>query len=104
MSPSPRREVLGRSRRRASGQLAYRCIMPSVVDVAKCYPTKVISTSDKAKFPGATHVPFDPARGSEAARQIVKLAVDAYPDRNQERARLCPASWPPVTSRKPRTG
>ena len=30
----------------------YQCIMPSVTDVAKCYHTQVISTSDKAKFPG----------------------------------------------------
>jgi carbon-monoxide dehydrogenase catalytic subunit len=42
----------------------YQCIMPSVVDVARCYHTRVISTSDKAKFPGATHVSFDPNRGA----------------------------------------
>jgi len=65
----------------------YQCIMPSVVDVAKCYHTKVISTSDKAKFPGATHVSFDPSRGAEVAREIVRMAVEAYPDRNQERVR-----------------
>ena len=66
----------------------YQCIMPSVVDVAKCYHTKVISTSDKAKFPGATHVSFDPSRGAEVAREIVRMAVEAYPDRNQERVRI----------------
>lgn len=66
----------------------YQCIMPSVVDVAKCYHTKVISTSDKAKFPGATHVSFDPSHGAEVAREIVRMAVEAYPDRNQERVRI----------------
>jgi carbon-monoxide dehydrogenase catalytic subunit len=66
----------------------YQCIMPSVVDVAKCYHTKVISTSDKAKFPGATHVPFDPRHGAEAAAEIVRMAVLAYPDRNPERVRI----------------
>lgn len=66
----------------------YQCIMPSVVDVAKCYHTRIISTSDKAKFPGATHVSFDPARGAEIARQIVRMAVEAYPDRNAERVRI----------------
>jgi carbon-monoxide dehydrogenase catalytic subunit len=66
----------------------YQCIMPSVVDVAKCYHTKVISTSDKAKFPGATHVSFDPRRGAEAAAEIVRMAVLAYPDRNPERVRI----------------
>jgi carbon-monoxide dehydrogenase catalytic subunit len=66
----------------------YQCIMPSVVDVAKCYHTKVISTSDKAKFPGATHVSFDPHRGAEIARDIVRMAVEAYPDRNRDRVRI----------------
>lgn len=66
----------------------YQCIMPSVVDVARCYHTKVISTSDKAKFPGAAHVSFDPSRGAEVAREIVRMAVEAYPDRNQERVRI----------------
>jgi len=66
----------------------YQCIMPSVVDVAKCYHTKIISTSDKAKFTGATHVSFDPAHGAEIARQIVRMAVEAYPDRNPDRVRI----------------
>ena len=66
----------------------YQCIMPSVTDVARCYHTQVISTSDKAKFPGATHVSFDPHRGSEIARQIVRMAVEAYPNRNRDRVRI----------------
>jgi carbon-monoxide dehydrogenase catalytic subunit len=66
----------------------YQCIMPSVVDVARCYHTKVISTSDKAKFPGATHISFDPRRGAEVAREIVRTAVQAFPNRNSERVRI----------------
>lgn len=66
----------------------YQCIMPSVVDVAKCYHTRIITTSDKAKFPGATHVSFDPLRGAEIAREIVRLAVTAYADRNPDRVRI----------------
>jgi carbon-monoxide dehydrogenase catalytic subunit len=66
----------------------YQCIMPSVVDVAKCYHTKIISTSDKAKFTGATHVSFDPEHGEEFARRIVRMAVESYPDRNHERVRI----------------
>ena len=66
----------------------YQCIMPSIVDVAKCYHTQIISTADKAKFAGATHVSFDPAHAAEIARRIVKMAVEAYPDRNPERVRI----------------
>lgn len=73
----------------------YQCIMPSVTDVAKCYHTQVISTSDKAKFPGATHISFDPHRGLEIGKQIVRLAVEAYPNRNPERVRIPvePVRW-----------
>jgi len=66
----------------------YQCIMPSVVDVARCYHTKVISTSDKAKFPGATHVSFDPERSDEIARDIVRMAVESFPQRNPARVRI----------------
>lgn len=66
----------------------YQCIMPSVTDVARCYHTRVISTSDKAKFPGATHISFDPRRGAELARDIVRTAVEAFPDRNPDRVRI----------------
>jgi carbon-monoxide dehydrogenase catalytic subunit len=66
----------------------YQCIMPSIVDVAKCYHTKIISTSDKAKFTGATHVSFDPKRGAEIAHRIVRMAIEAYPDRNHDRVRI----------------
>jgi len=59
----------------------YQCIMPSVTEVAKCYHTQVISTADKAKFPGATHVSFDPSHGLETAKQIVQIAVEAFPRR-----------------------
>jgi carbon-monoxide dehydrogenase catalytic subunit len=73
----------------------YQCIMPSVTDVAKCYHTRVISTADKAKFPGATHLSFDPRRGLEIAKQIVRLAVEAYPNRNPARVRIPvePVRW-----------
>jgi carbon-monoxide dehydrogenase catalytic subunit len=64
----------------------YQCIMPSVVDVAKCFHTRIISTFDKAKFTGATHITFDPARGLEIGRDIVKQAVDNFEKRVPRRA------------------
>jgi carbon-monoxide dehydrogenase catalytic subunit len=59
----------------------YQCIMPAVTDVAKCYHTKVISTFDKAKFKGATHISFDPKQGLEIGRKIVRLAVENFANR-----------------------
>lgn len=59
-----------------------QCIMPSLPDVAACFHTKVISTSPKAKFPGAMHIEFEEARGYEIAKEIVKTAVDNFPNRS----------------------
>jgi len=66
----------------------YQCIMPSVVDVAKCFHTEVISTADKAKFSGATHISFDPHRGLEIGKAIVRHGVEAYSNRNPDRVRI----------------
>ena len=66
----------------------YQCIMPSVTDVARCFHTQIISTSDKAKFPGAVHMPFDPKSGLEIGRAIVRRAIEAYPNRNPDRVRI----------------
>jgi len=66
----------------------YQCIMPAVTDVAKCFHTEVISTADKAKFTGATHISFDPHRGLEIGKQIVRRGVEAYTNRVPERVRI----------------
>ncbi|MBS1201511.1 MAG: cooS2 [Chromatiaceae bacterium] len=66
----------------------YQCIMPAITDVAKCFHTAVISTADKAKFPGATHISFDPHRGMEIGREIVRLGILAYGNRVPSRVRL----------------
>ncbi len=66
----------------------YQCIMPSIVDVARCFHTRIISTSSKARFPGATHVDLDPRRGRETGRKIVEIAVEAFANRNPARVRI----------------
>ncbi len=66
----------------------YQCIMPAVTTTAKCYHTKVVSTFDKAKFPGAEHISFDPQRGLEIGKQIVRMAVENYAKRVPERVHI----------------
>jgi len=63
----------------------YQCIMPSVTQTAKCFHTKVISTFDKAKFPDAEHISFDPERGLEIGKQIVRTAIENYENRIPEK-------------------
>jgi carbon-monoxide dehydrogenase catalytic subunit len=61
----------------------YQCIMPSVASVAACYHTKMISTSDKAQFPGMTHHEFHPENAEEKAVTIVREAVENFARRGQ---------------------
>lgn len=66
----------------------YQCIMPAVTETAKCYHTKVISTFDKAKFPGAEHISFDPTKGAEIGMRIVRTAVENFGNRVDERVNI----------------
>jgi len=59
-----------------------QCIMPALTELASCYHTKIISTSPKAKFPGATHIEFHEERAYEIAKEIVRAAVENYAARN----------------------
>jgi len=72
----------------------YQCIMPAVTETAKCFHTKVISTFDKAKFPGAEHISFDPSHGMEIGKQIVRTAVENYTNRVKERVNIPVESVP----------
>ncbi len=58
-----------------------QCIMPALVEHAKRFHTKVITTSKKAKIPGATHMQFDEHTAYETAKEIVKVAIENYPNR-----------------------
>jgi carbon-monoxide dehydrogenase catalytic subunit len=59
-----------------------QCVMPALGDLVGCYHTKLISTSPKAKFPGATHMEFDEETAYETAKAIVREAVENFQARN----------------------
>ena len=55
-----------------------QCVMPALGALAGCFHTKFISTSPKAKFPGATHMELKEESAYETAKQIVRVAVVNY--------------------------
>ncbi|HIQ20844.1 MAG TPA: anaerobic carbon-monoxide dehydrogenase catalytic subunit [Planctomycetes bacterium] len=65
-----------------------QCVFPALTEYQKCFHTKVISTSPKAKFPNATHVEFHEERAMETARRIVRIAIDNFGNRNPGLIRL----------------
>jgi carbon-monoxide dehydrogenase catalytic subunit len=60
-----------------------QCIMESLPDIAQCYHTKIITTSPKAKITGATHVEFDEHHALERAKDILRMAIEAYTRRGK---------------------
>ena len=65
-----------------------QCIMPALGALAGCFHTKFISTSPKAKFPGATHIEFHEERAYEIAKEIVRTAVENYRFRKPGQVRI----------------
>lgn len=62
-----------------------QCIMPSLPEMAARYHTKIISTSPKAKFRGAMHVQFNEEHAMDIAKKIITTAIEAYPNRIEEK-------------------
>ncbi|MCU0592709.1 MAG: anaerobic carbon-monoxide dehydrogenase catalytic subunit [Desulfobacterales bacterium] len=61
----------------------YQCIMPSLGTVAACYHTKMVSTSDKARFPGMEHQEFHPENAAAKAVALVKDAIANFSRRGE---------------------
>ena len=65
-----------------------QCIMPALGDLSGCFHTKFISTSPKAKFPGATHIEFHEEHAYDIAKEIVRAAVENYRFRKAPMVRI----------------
>jgi carbon-monoxide dehydrogenase catalytic subunit len=59
-----------------------QCILPGLEKTAKCFHTKLITTSPKAKMPGFEHVEFHEDKAVVTAREILERAIDNFPNRN----------------------
>jgi len=58
-----------------------QCQMQGLQGVAECFHTRLITTSDRAKIEGATHVEFHPEHGLDIAKKILRLAIENFPNR-----------------------
>jgi carbon-monoxide dehydrogenase catalytic subunit len=58
-----------------------QCVMEGLAEVAKCFHTKLITTSDKAKILGVEHVPMEGKTALRTAKKIVIMAIENYKNR-----------------------
>jgi carbon-monoxide dehydrogenase catalytic subunit len=55
--------------------------MQALENVAACYHTKLITTDPRAKMEKAVHIEFDDHHALDVARQILREAIDNFPNR-----------------------
>jgi carbon-monoxide dehydrogenase catalytic subunit len=60
-----------------------QCIMQGLAEVANCYHTKLITTDRRAHIDGAIHMEFDEHHAMESAKDIIRVAVDSFPNRGK---------------------
>jgi len=65
-----------------------QCIMPALQEIASCYHTKLITTNPKARFPGVIHVEFQAQNAYKVAKEIIRLGIENFSNRNKERVNI----------------
>ncbi|MEA5073802.1 MAG: carbon monoxide dehydrogenase [Eubacterium aggregans] len=70
-------------------------IYPAIMDVARCYQTTVVTTSDSNRLPGAEHIGYDHHHSNidetgQIAERIVERAIESF-----EKRRHIPVFIPP---------
>ncbi|WP_334293587.1 anaerobic carbon-monoxide dehydrogenase catalytic subunit [Herbinix hemicellulosilytica] len=61
-------------------------VFPSIMDVAKCFKTTVVTTSDSGRLPGAEFYGYDHhhsniSQTEELAKKIIERAIESFEDR-----------------------
>jgi carbon-monoxide dehydrogenase catalytic subunit len=60
-----------------------QCVMQALATAAAAFHTKLITTSPKAKITGATFIEFDEHHAYDCAKEIVRTAIENYPNRGK---------------------
>ncbi|MDR4504056.1 MAG: anaerobic carbon-monoxide dehydrogenase catalytic subunit [Candidatus Scalindua sp.] len=62
-----------------------QCVMQGDEEVASHFHTKLITTSPKAKIAGTQHIEINDENAYEKAKEIVRIAINNYPNRDRSR-------------------
>jgi carbon-monoxide dehydrogenase catalytic subunit len=65
-----------------------QCCMASLPDVARCYHTKILTSNPIARNMNAEPVDFDPANAMECAREILRKAIENFPNRDPSKVAI----------------
>jgi len=62
-----------------------QCMMPSLDTLSRCFHTKLLTTSPKARIAGVEHVEFHEDKAVAIATEILETAIDNFPNRDPDR-------------------
>jgi len=65
-----------------------QCVMPSLAQVAKCFHTKLVSTSEIAQTAEAEQITFDVRNGYAQACDLIRKAIDNFENRDKDRVHI----------------
>jgi len=65
-----------------------QCLMPALSEMSKCFHTELITTSPKGRIPGATHIQFDEEHALDTAKQVVRAAIERFPEREASKVMI----------------
>ena len=60
-----------------------QCIMQGLAEIAKCFHTRLITTSEKARLAGVEHIAMEAKTALATAGEIVKMAIGNYKNRGR---------------------
>jgi carbon-monoxide dehydrogenase catalytic subunit len=65
-----------------------QCIMPSLRSLSECFHTKIVTTMPIMKIPGSYHYAFDENNALNSAKDIVRLAIESYKERDVQKVNI----------------
>ncbi len=65
-----------------------QCIMQNIVTVAENFHTLIVTVSDKAEIEGATHIHFAHENILEAAKKVLRAAIERFPKRDKTKVHI----------------
>jgi carbon-monoxide dehydrogenase catalytic subunit len=62
-----------------------QCIFPALAPLSECFHTKFVTSSPIARIPGSTYIEFRPETAFEQAKELVRMAIDNYQNRDRSK-------------------
>ena len=67
-----------------------QCIFPALSVLSGCFHTKFVTSSPIARIPGSIYIEFKPESAFEQAKELVKMAIDNFVNRDQSKVYIPP--------------